>query len=123
MRRVCGAHATGQCVYCGALFCDTHGRHLEDYHEVCVRKECQAKWSDLLYHREWVKRQYRRNLQGMCAVDECREDPEVGCQRCQLRFCFDHVEPKTVTQRRMEMEMREQQMLCPHCAERRKIWD
>jgi len=59
----------------------------------------------------------------MCAVEECREDPVVSCQRCQLRFCFEHVEPKTVTQRRLEGSMQEQQMLCPHCAERRKIWD
>ena len=123
-RRTCGAGASGQCVYCGEPFCSEHGKHGDDYYEVCLRDRCQSKWHDLSAHREWVARQHHDNVAGYCADEGGDEPPDIPCERCQLRFCQPHVRPTSV--RVMELtggEVTRMQMLCPHCIARRRIWD
>lgn len=121
-RGVCNATATGQCVYCGANFCDQHGTHGEDYYEICSRERCRAKFEDLQAHRVWVQRQYQDNVAGYCALERCQDAPEVGCQRCMLRFCPAHVKAASVTQRQLDQST-EIMMLCLHCVARLRIWE
>lgn len=123
-KRRCGSGAAGQCVYCAEPFCLSHGEIGSEHYEVCHRPKCRAKYQDLADHKEWVAKQYYVNMAGRCAEDACEGTPEVGCERCQLRFCLEHVRPRTVP----EMDLMQRvntitQMLCPHCTERRKLWD
>ncbi len=122
-KRSCGVAASGQCVYCGEPFCDEHGIHGEEYHEVCVRESCKAKYDDLFHHRDWVARQQHANIEGRCAAEECEGDPEIGCERCRLRFCQGHLRPKTVREGDLDRVVTVQLMLCPHCSDRRRLWD
>lgn len=122
-KRVCGAEATGQCVYCAHTFCDAHGMHGEEYHEVCHRPDCRAKYDDLFAHREWVVRQQHDNLAGYCANEGCENAPDIGCERCHLRFCAEHLRPRTVQEGDLDRVVLVQQMLCPHCSDRRKLWE
>ncbi len=123
-RRTCGQSATGQCVYCGESFCDSHGIHGEDYYQVCARRRCQAKWQDLHSHKEWVSRHYHHNLAGYCADDKCEESLDISCERCTLRFCQDHVKATSVKEMSLiGFEEIRTLLLCPHCVERRRIWD
>lgn len=98
--------------------------HGEDYYEICSRERCQAKYQDLSNHRDWVARQHHDNLAGYCAAEECDGAPEIGCERCRLRFCQPHVRATSV--RVVELmggESVRSQLLCHHCAGRRKLWD
>lgn len=122
-KRPCAVQATGQCVYCGEPFCDDHGFHGEEYHEVCERPQCRAKYDDLHHHREWMLRQRHDNQAGYCAAEECGEAPEIACQRCMLRFCQAHLRPRTVREGDLDRFVTVQLMLCPHCTERRRLWD
>ncbi|MEX1023034.1 MAG: hypothetical protein WD058_07780, partial [Dehalococcoidia bacterium] len=114
--------ATGQCVYCAEPFCDAHGEHGEEYHEVCIRSGCRQKYDDLAHHREWVARQRHHNLGGRCAAEGCDDAPEIACQRCRLRFCHPHVRPRTVREADVQRVSSVSLMLCPHCTARRRIW-
>ncbi len=122
-KRSCGRTATGQCVYCGEPFCDAHGFHGEEYYEVCDRPRCREKYDDLGHHRDWVARHRHDNMAGNCAADGCEADPEIGCQRCTLRFCPQHLRPRTVREGDLDRVKTVQLMLCPHCSERRRLWD
>lgn len=123
-RRECGESATGQCVYCNQPFCDEHGEHGEEYYQICARDRCQAKYHDLAYHQDWVRRRHHDNLAGYCANEDCDEALDIPCERCGLRFCQPHV--KVMSVRVVELlggETTRSQLLCRHCAERRKLWD
>jgi len=123
-RRTCGVDPTGQCVYCGEPFCDDHGAQHEDYHEICHRERCQAKWQDLAGHKAWVARHHHDNLAGYCADDGCDEALDIPCERCSLKFCPEHIRLRTVKEIDfVGAEVVHQQMLCPHCTERRQIWE
>lgn len=122
MRRACGRAATGQCVYCGELFCGTHGDHGSDYYEVCRRKSCVAKYDDVHAHQRWILDHRGSNDLSMCAADECRERMQHACERCRLKFCEahlgEHMVPTSVIGGDKELAM-----LCMHCIARRVIWD
>lgn len=122
-KRTCGVTASGQCVYCAEPFCREHGFHGEEYYEVCNRPHCRAKYEDLSHHRNWVARHLHDNLAGRCAADDCEEAPEIACQRCHLRFCHPHLHPRTVREGDLDRVVTVQLMLCPHCSERRRLWD
>ena len=123
LRRACGAPPTGQCVYCGAPFCAQHGELGEDYHEVCARAACQAKYRDVREHRDWVRHHEAANRFSVCAADECEERMQHLCQRCQLRFCLAHLQERVVLERRYDPPRKITLMLCEHCASRRRLWD
>lgn len=123
LRKPCGLAASGQCVYCGEPFCERHGDRGADYHEVCQRKACQAKFADVRDHKAWIVDHAYANATGMCAVDECGTRMEHGCERCRLRFCGEHLRLKSVVEERGLRKQKRSLLLCPHCRERRKIWD
>lgn len=122
-RRKCDRPASGQCVYCAATFCDAHGEHGIDHHEICTRSTCRAKYRDLFEHRDWVKKHHHDNLAGYCAADDCDSTADVGCEGCHLRFCIPHVRPKSVSEMKLDRTVTVSRMLCPHCSERRRLWD
>lgn len=124
LRRGCGAEPSGQCVYCGEPFCAEHGEHGEDYHEVCMRSNCQEKYRDVHDHQAWIRQQRPLNDMSMCADDSCGERMLHACQRCDLRFCAEHVQRKEISEHTLfEGKKRVMLLLCTHCAERRRIWD
>lgn len=124
LRRSCGEPASGLCVYCGEPFCSEHGQRHPDYHEICVRPECQDKYNDVQHHRVWIEQQRPRNDLSMCAQDGCDERMQHLCQRCRLRFCSEHLQTKPVMETGLLGERsRVTLLLCEHCAERRRIWD
>lgn len=122
-RKACGRPATGQCVYCGEPFCDRHGEHGEEYHEVCDRKACLAKYADVRQHKRWVQAHAHWNRDGLCAEDACESRMEHACERCRLRFCPEHLRLKSVIEEQGTRRRKRTLLLCPHCRERRKIWD
>ena len=73
LRRACCAAPIGQCVYCGAIFCGDHGELGVEYHEVCTKPACQAKYADVREHRRWVDTQRAANDLSMCAEPGCGE--------------------------------------------------
>ena len=123
LRRACGASPAGQCVYCGAPFCDRHGELAADYHEVCARPTCRAKFEDVALHRAWVEEHSTPNTYSICAEEQCTERMQHVCQRCQLRYCDAHLKPANVTEQRYDPPRRVVLMLCAHCVSRRKLWD
>ncbi|MEX2446445.1 MAG: hypothetical protein WD734_03820 [Dehalococcoidia bacterium] len=123
LRRACGKEPVGQCVYCGAPFCNEHGEHGEDYHEICARPVCQAKYQDVRDHREWIEAHRYRNATSLCGEDGCEERMQHSCQRCRLRFCELHLQMRPVIERRPSGTEKVMLMLCVHCGERRRLWD
>lgn len=123
LRRACGAKPIGQCVYCGAPFCEQHGELGPDYHEVCIRPHCQAKFADVRGHREWIDAHRAPNRVSICAEDGCTERMQHLCQRCQLRFCEDHLKAATVVEQRYDPPRKMALILCTHCTARRRLWD
>ncbi|MFA7249277.1 MAG: hypothetical protein WC273_06535 [Dehalococcoidia bacterium] len=123
LRRGCGAAAIGQCVYCGGPFCEVHGELGPDYHEVCSRQSCQAKFADVTRHREWVEAHRASNSVSICAEDGCSERMQHVCQRCQLRFCEAHLRSGSVVEQRYHPPRKVRLVLCAHCSGRRRIWD
>lgn len=105
------------------MFCGAHGEHGEDHHEICAQSACRAKYQDLFNHREWVATHHHDNLAGYCAADDCDRAPDVGCEGCHLRFCVPHVRPKGVPEMSLDRTVTVSRMLCPHCIERRRLWD
>lgn len=123
-RRNCGVEPAGQCVYCGAPFCSDHGVLGEDYYQICHRDRCQTKRQDIADHKTWVARHYHDNLAGYCAAEGCDEALDIPCERCSLRYCQEHVRPTTVKEVDfVGAELIHRLLLCPHCADRRKLWD
>jgi hypothetical protein len=110
-------------VYCGELFCETHGERGEDYLEVCHRKACQAKWQDVQSHHEWIERVRGANRVAVCAQELCEERMQHQCQRCRLMFCNRHLHPQTIVDRLYDPPRRVSLLLCPHCTARRELWD
>lgn len=123
LRRACGAEPIGQCVYCGAPFCERHGELGPEHHEVCSRATCQTKFADVRNHRDWVDAHHRPNTVSMCAADDCREWMQHQCQRCQLRFCDAHVKIGNVIEQRYDPPQKLTLIMCAHCVSRRRIWD
>ena len=123
LRRACGRDAVGVCVYCAEPFCSDHGRVHPEYYEVCQRKDCLTKFADVGAHHRWLDTHRWANSTSMCAEDECQERMQHSCQRCRLRFCDTHLIDKAVTEFRLEGRVRTVQLMCPHCAERRVLWD
>ncbi len=123
LRRGCGREAVGVCVYCAEPFCTNHGVIHADYYEVCDRRLCLAKYADIEAHHAWVESHADFNRVSMCAEDECQERMQHSCQRCRLRFCDEHLLDRPVTERRLEGVVRVVQLMCPHCAARRTLWD
>ena len=123
LRRGCGSPAGGTCVYCGESFCLDHGALLPDYYAVCQRKLCLAKFADVQAHFRWLEAHAPKNRTAMCAEGACEERMQHSCQRCHLRFCEEHLLDQPVTERRLEGAVRVVQLLCPHCANRRNLWD
>lgn len=123
LRRACGRGAAGVCVYCAEPFCRDHGAVRPDYYEVCQRKACLAKFADVEAHHRWVEAHRPPNGMSMCAEDACQERMQHSCQRCRLRFCAQHLIDRPVTERRLEGTVRVVQLMCPHCAGRRALWD
>ena len=123
LRRVCGAEPIGSCVYCGAPFCDRHGDLYADYHQVCSRPVCQAKFADVQRHREWVGAHSGRNNMSICAADDCQVRLQHMCQRCGLKFCQEHLQAGDVIESRYDPPRKVTVVMCGHCASRRRIWD
>ncbi len=123
LRRACGAQPVGQCVYCGQPFCDRHGDLWPEFHEVCARPACQAKYADVQQHRTWIEEHRGFNRVSVCAEDECQERMQHSCQRCQLRFCDEHLHVRQVMERRESPPREVSLLLCAHCTVRRRIWD
>ncbi len=123
LRRACGAPPIGQCVYCGAPFCAQHGERGEDYHEVCSRAGCRAKFADVRQHREWVEAHERPNRVSVCAHDGCEDRMQHACQRCQLRFCDEHVKAGRLVEQRYDPPRKVTMIMCAHCTARRRFWD
>ncbi len=124
LRRECGQTAAGQCVYCGEKFCTDHGDRYPDYHEICARSACQAKYDDVNSHRMWVDERRPRNDTAMCAEDGCLDRMQHECQRCKLRFCDDHLHQRHVPERNRQGKVTKVlRIVCEHCAERRRIWE
>ena len=123
LRRACGAAPIGQCVYCGAPFCAQHGELGPGYHEVCSRAACQAKFADVRAHRAWIDGHRGPNTVSMCAHDDCRERMLHQCQRCQLRFCNEHLKAGSVLEQRYDPPRKMTLLLCMHCIARRRLWD
>ena len=122
-RRACGAAPIGQCVYCGAPFCAEHGELGVDYHEVCSRTSCRARYEDMLAHRVWLEAHSLRNATAMCAEDDCMDRAQHLCERCRLRFCDEHLSEGNVVDRQHDAPRKLRVMMCAHCASRRRIWD
>ncbi|MSQ31530.1 MAG: hypothetical protein EXR64_05885 [Dehalococcoidia bacterium] len=125
LRRACGAEPIGQCVYCGAPFCADHGEMGADYHQVCSRPHCRAKFDDVRAHRAWIDDRRHRNAAAMCAEDNCSDRMEHLCERCRLRFCSAHLKSGTVVERRADpsRQVKAAIIMCAHCTARRRLWD
>ena len=123
LRRTCGKTPVGQCVYCGAPFCAEHGEHGADFHEVCARAICRAKYQDVRDHREWIEDHRIANATSVCAQDECGERMQHEGQRCHLRFCAEHLRVRPVVEQRQGHTEKVMLMLCVHCTARRRLWD
>ena len=123
LRRACGRDAVGVCVYCGEPFCGDHGTLHPDFYEVCHRRTCVAKFADVQAHHSWLEAHANANSTAMCAHDGCQERMQHSCQRCRLRFCDEHLLDRTVTEHGLDGTVRIVQLLCPHCASRRTLWD
>ena len=122
-RGSCGAEAGGQCVYCGAPFCNSHGVHGDDYLEVCNRAKCCAKLDDVESHRDWIERVRGTNSVSVCAIEGCQTRMQHECGRCRLRFCSDHLKAMQILDRLQIPPRKVSLVLCSHCAGRRKLWD
>lgn len=123
LHRSCGRASVGLCVYCAEPFCADHGTLEADYYQVCQRKTCLAKFADVEAHHRWLEAHQSANRMSMCAEDGCQERMAHSCQRCRLRFCETHLLDRPVTEHRLEGRVRVVQLMCPHCAERRALWD
>jgi hypothetical protein len=123
LRGSCGHDSDGQCVYCGAIFCDDHGVHGEDYLEVCNRPKCRAKLDDVQSHQDWIRRVRAANDLKICAIETCKIPMQHQCTRCQLIFCTQHLTAMRITERRYAPPRQVAVVLCDHCAARRKLWD
>ena len=123
LRRACGAPPIGQCVYCGAPFCEQHGELGPDHHEVCSRPACAAKFKDVRAHRDWIDAHRAPNRLSMCAQDDCTERLQHQCQRCQLRFSDQHLKAGSVLEQRYVPPRKVTLLLCAHCTVRRRLWD
>lgn len=123
LRRGCGRGAVGVCVYCAEPFCGDHGTLHPNYYEVCQRKICFTKFADVGAHHRWLEAHRSANSMSMCAEGGCQERMQHSCERCRLRFCDQHLVDQAVTERRLEGTVRIVQLMCPHCAARRALWD
>jgi hypothetical protein len=123
LRRSCGATPIGQCVYCGEPFCERHGELGAEFHEVCSRPTCQAKYRDVHEHLAWIEEHRAPNSVSMCAEDLCEERMQHACQRCLLRFCEAHLHVRQVLERRETPPRQMSLLLCTHCTARRRLWD
>lgn len=122
LRRGCGRAAVTDCVYCARPFCLEHGERAAQFMDVCARKNCQRKKVDLDEHTEWKARVELANRVSVCADETCEERMRHECSRCRLFFCAEHVREMRVRDTSRHPPVEVKGLVCPHCAERRKIW-
>lgn len=99
MRRGCGRHSVGECVYCARPFCRRHGERGENYADVCAGRRCQAKLADLREQTQWRARVTASNGRNECAIEGCAQRMRHQCSRCRLLFCREHVRPPDIRDR------------------------
>ena len=118
----CQNAAAHSCQYCGREFCEQHTYHVKELDEVCSRKQCQAKYDDLLAHTEYKRRVAERNHVGLCGVEECGPHPGFECSLCRGRFCGQHLTERMYPFSEGWVSIDRPVSICARCWERRKIW-
>lgn len=122
MRAACCRDALAICVYCGAPFCDEHGERHADYVDVCSRRRCRQKYTDVHAHHESIEQRRYANRVSVCANEGCQERMRHRCSRCLLDFCVEHVRQREVSSLDKAEPGKTRALLCDHCDARRKLW-
>lgn len=118
----CRTIGVAVCQYCGRAFCAAHGVRLEDGQEICARKRCQEKRSDLVRHLAYKEEVARRNLGGFCGVDGCQSRYGGQCSKCRGLFCLHHLHERQEIVRKGYTTFARPASMCDHCWRRRPLW-
>jgi hypothetical protein len=118
----CSSEAVGLCQYCGRPFCREHGELLGDAQEICDRKTCQEKRSDVERHQAYKQFVVMRNEVSSCGVPGCAGELAAQCSRCRGLFCAGHVARREETVVENHRRVTKMTALCDHCWARRPLW-
>lgn len=118
----CRGAAVAVCQYCGRSFCEAHGVRLEDGQEICARKRCQEKRSDLARHLAYKEAVAERNRQGLCGVAECHTRYGGQCSKCHGFYCLRHLQERQELVRKGMTTVARPASMCDHCWKRRPLW-
>ncbi len=113
----------GQCQYCARGFCDEHGSILDDGQEICVEQRCQRLRVDVAEHLVFKAEARLRNEEGRCSEPACPQQHAMRCDRCNCRFCEDHLRQVIMTVTRGGEMQSEAAAICDHCRARLPLWN
>lgn len=120
--RRCRQPLAGQCQYCAKGFCPQHGKVQPDGQEICVDDRCQRLRLDVEQHLIFKQDARARNHDGGCGEPVCDQALAKLCDRCQCRFCFQHLRQVILTVNRGGELQAEAQLICDHCRARLPLW-
>ena len=120
--RRCRDPLLGQCQYCARGFCARHGEIQDDGQEICVEDRCQRLRADVAQHLVFKAEARERNADSYCGEPACAQPHSLLCDRCNCRFCEDHLRQIIMTIPRGGELQTEAIMICDHCHSRLPLW-
>jgi len=120
--RRCREPLLGQCQYCAKGFCQRHGRIYDDGQEICVEDRCERLRVDVERHLIFKAAAQERNRLGHCGEPACAQPHTLICERCNCRYCEDHIRQVIMTVSRGGELQTEAVAICDHCRARLPLW-
>lgn len=120
--RRCREPMIGQCQYCAKGFCARHGQIQQDGQEICVEARCERLRVDVELHLVFKATARERNQDLRCGEPDCGQSHTLRCDRCNCRFCEDHLRQVIMTTTRGGELQTEAVAICDHCRARLPLW-
>ena len=120
--RRCREPLVGQCQYCASGFCAHHGRVQDDGQEICRRDRCERLRVDVERHLIFKLAARERNQFTHCGEPGCPQPHTLICERCNCRYCEDHIRQVIMTVPRGGELQTEAVAICDHCRARLPLW-
>ncbi len=118
----CRERLLGQCQYCAKGFCERHGRIQDDGQEICVADRCERLRVDVELHLVFRVAAKERNRNSRCGEPACAQPHTLSCERCNSRYCEDHLKQVIMTVMRGGELQAEAVAMCDHCRARLPLW-
>ena len=112
----------GQCQYCAKGFCARHGLIQDDGQEICVEDRCERLRVDVEQHLIFKQDARARNDSQQCGEPDCANPFSLRCERCNCRYCEDHMRQVIMTIPRGSELQTEAVLICDHCRARLPLW-